>query len=206
MTATTPARVEVTTRSMVCITGVPRVLGDYEYVVLGQGRFRRAVQVGDHLPVDHPLVAAWPDSFGPSGEVADTLVVRRLTEEAEEQQRLLHVSLASHNARKLTPCCLRCGAESKESVVVLDQPQALEFNAELSGLDDGDHAGRYRVEAKYAAMGRAWQDQQYAAAAAEQAWRAEHAECPEGTPPLPSPEIPEQPPLTWRLSTVRTRG
>jgi hypothetical protein len=196
--------VELVTRSMVCISGVPILLGDHEWFIPGPGRVRRAVQPGDHLPADHPLVIAYPDSFAPSAEPPTAWPISLLTPEARERQQQATVRLDPYPTRKVTPCCLRCGAESETSVILLEVPKALDMNAELSGLDDSDFRGRMAIEAKYAARARAAHEQTATLAHAEQQWRAEHVACPEGTPPLPEPKVPEEVPLFYRLDTFRT--
>jgi hypothetical protein len=159
------------------------------------------------LPLDHPLVLAWPDNFTPSAEPVDTWPVGTPSAETRKRQQAEQLRLASHPARRITPVCARCGAESETSVVLFDQPTQLDLISELSALDDGDpasHTERWRIEAHYAAMARAAQAQAIELQHAEGEWRSQHRWCEEGTPPMPEPQAPEHPALTYRSSRVRT--
>jgi hypothetical protein len=198
-----------TVRSAACISAPPGITdgGDTEWFIPLPGRGqRRSVQVGEHLPVDHALVLSYPSCFVDSAEPVDAWPVGLATIEARKRQQAERLRLASHPCRRVTPACARCGQESEHSVITFDQPAELDRNSELAGLDDHDFAGRIQVENRYAAMARVWQEQQVELLRVEAAWRAEHQQCPEGTPPLPQPQVPENPPLHWRLSTVRTLG
>jgi hypothetical protein len=196
-------------RSAAVVTGPPGITDDgLEWFIPLPGRGnRRPVQVGEHLPTDHPLVLAYPAYFTPSQEPVDCWPLASASLERRKRQQADRMRLASHPCRKVTPACARCGAESPDSVVLFDQPRELDLIAELSGLDDHD-ADRatdgWAIEARYAAMARVWQEQTIELQRAEGAWRAEHQQCPEGTEPMPAPQLPERPALHLRLSGVRT--
>jgi hypothetical protein len=205
--ATTPARVEVDARSMVCIGGVPGMVGDREYFVpLPGGRQRRPVRVGDHLDSAHPLVAAFPHAFAPSGELPDVMVIGVETEEARQARMAATVRLDPLHCRKIVPACARCGQESQHAVVLLEPPTALDLNSALTGIEDHDYAGRMRIEQTFAAMVRASDAQAAELTQAENEWREQHSQCPPGTPPLPEPQAPTNPPLFFRRSEVRGAG
>jgi hypothetical protein len=204
MTTKTPARVEVDVRSMVCTAGISSLLDDHEYVIPTGGRGRRGVKVGDHLAADHPLVLANPGAFSPSPEPPDTWPIGVLTEEARVARQQQTVRLDPAWARRMTPVCRRCGHQSKQSVTLTDPPQATDLISALSALDDADLVGRARVEARFAAMARDHQAAAAELAAVEQAFRVEHPQCPEGTAPLPEPDVPASPPMFHRLPSIRT--
>jgi hypothetical protein len=205
MTTKGPTTVQVDTQSMVAVDGVPGIHGDFEWFIPLPGRGqRRTVRPGDHVPVGHELTAIWPDRFAPSAEPPDCWPIKVELEEVRQERERQRVHLTPHNTRAITPCCLRCGATSTHTVVMVDTPNALDLISALSGLDDSDYRGRMQIEAKFAAAVRDSQARAEELRLAEQAWRSEHQACPYGTPPLPEPDVPEQVPLTWRLPSVRT--
>jgi hypothetical protein len=201
---------QATAHSAACVTSPPNLTDGTEWFVPMPGRDgRRAVQVGEHLAVDHPLVLAYPERFAPSAEPVDCWPVGVADAETRKHQQAEQLRLAAHLARKVTPACARCGAESTDAVVVFDMPTQLDLLSSLSALDDYDPdswAERWRIEARYAAMARTVKAQEDELRLAEAAWRAEHPRCPEGTPPLEEPQVPERPAFHYRLPAVRTLG
>jgi hypothetical protein len=195
-------------RSAVVVDIPPLLTDGHEWFVPEAGRGgRRGVRVGEHLAADHPLVLAYPEHFAASLEPVDTWPVGTADTDTRKRQQAERLRLAAHPARRIIPCCARCGAEAEESVVLFDQPTQLGLLSELSGLDDGDPASwveRQAIEDRYLTMARAAQEQEAELARVEAAWRAEHQQCPEGTALLPEPEVPERPPLFYRLPGVRT--
>ncbi len=205
--ATAAPTVEVQARSALCTTSPPGIIGEgvgeREFLVrTGRGDYR-PVRPGDHLDVDHELVALFPDHFAPSPELPDTFVVGVLTQEARQRQRAEQAQRWPVPARLIRACCARCGAES-EPVVTLFQPAALDLNSELAALEDTDVQGRWAIEQRYAARARAWQEQEAELARVEGAFRLEHQLCPEGSPALPEPEAPANPMLFYRGLHVDT--
>lgn len=197
-------------RSAVCVTSPPNLTDDREWFVPMSGRDgRRPVQVGEHLPVDHPLVLAYPNHFQPSAEPPDCWPIGVPTREAREREQAERLRLAAHPARRIRPTCARCGAESEQSVLLFAMPSQLDLISELSGLDDYDPdswAERLRIEDRYATQAKAVKDQEAELQRIEAAWRAEHPQCPEGTPPIEEPQVPERPAFHYRLPTIRTLG
>jgi hypothetical protein len=195
-------------RSAACVASPPGLVDGTEWVIPLPGRGqRRGVQVGEHVEVGHPLAVAFPGCFVDSAEPVDCWPIGLPSLETRKQREAEQRRLASHPCRKVTPACARCGAESEQSVIVFDQPTQLGLLEALSGLEDHDHVGRYRIESKYGAMARAAQEQEAELQRVEAAWRAEHQQCPEGTDPMPEPQVPETIPwVPWRLNTVRTLG
>jgi hypothetical protein len=168
---------------------------------------RRGVRVGEHLPVDHALVQAFPECFTSSAEPVDTWPIGTPDAETRKRQQAERTRLASAPVRRVTPACARCGATSDRTIVMTDMPTALALISELSGLDDGDPdswAERWRIEARYAALAEAAQAQAAELRAAEGAWLLEHPSCPEGTPPLAEPHVPARPDFYYRTPAVRT--
>jgi hypothetical protein len=172
----------------------------------GPGSGRRPLRVGDHLAPDHPLVLAHPTCFAPSGEPPDTWPISLPTDQARKRQQAEALRLAAHPARRITPCCARCGAESEQSVIMFDQPTQLGLLNALAGLDDdpASRAERWQIEQTYRVMARAHRDQQRELTRLEAAWRISHQQCPDGTPELPGPPVPEHAPLFYR--NVRVAG
>jgi hypothetical protein len=195
------------TESMVALAGVPGVHGDHEYFVplLGRGQ-RRNVQQGDHVPVGHELVSIWPDLFGPSQEPPDCWPVAVELEEVRRERERQRVRNDPALARLVTPCCRRCGAQAPSGVVIIDAPNAVDLISALSDLDDHDLVGRMQVERRFALLAQQARESTDQLAEAEQLWRLVHVECPEGTEPLPEPELPESAPLFRRLPAIRTLG
>jgi hypothetical protein len=174
----------------------------------GPGSGRRPLRVGEHLAADHPLVLAWPDHFAPSPEPPDCWPISVPSVEARKRAQAEQLRHASHPARKVTPCCARCGAEGP-SVVVFDQPTQLALISALAGLDD--HAPeargeRWRIEQRFRVQALAHRDQERELAKVEAVWRLEHTTCPPDTPPMPEPQVPDNPPLFYRLASVRGGG
>jgi hypothetical protein len=190
---------------MVCISGVPSLLGDLEYFVALAGGLRRPVTAGDHLPVDHPLVAAWPDAFAPSPEPPGPLVIGIESRETIERRRAEHAALLPRLGRRIVPVCLRCGAVADAGVDLLDQPTAAGLVNELTGLDDSDWIGRRQVEAKYSRAVNEWSASVAAVDTAIRAWAQTHTACPPDTPAEPEIVLDEGP-LYWRESVIRTAG
>jgi hypothetical protein len=176
----------------------------------GPGSGRRPLRVGDHLDPNHPLVLAWPERFAPSAEPIDCWPMSVPSLEARKRAQAEQVRLAAHPARKVTPVCARCGAESEQSVLLFDQPTQLDRISALAGLDDGDpdaRAERWRIEQTFRVMARAHRDQQRELTRAEAAWRASHQQCPPDTPELPAPPVPTTDlPLFYRTSHIAGSG
>jgi hypothetical protein len=198
-------------RSAVCVTSPPHLTDDdREWFIpeLGRGA-RRALRPGEHVAADHPLVVQYPGFFQPSSEPVDCWPQGVLTQEAAKRQQAEQMRLASRPARRVTPCCIRCGQEHDQSVILLDQPTQLALISALSAVEDGDSeawADRHRIEAQFSAMAKASKDQQDELVRIEAEFRASHPSCPEGTEPMPEPDVPDRVPLQWRLPGVRTLG
>jgi hypothetical protein len=195
--------------SAVVVTSPPHVIGDTEFFVHVGGRSevgRRALKPGEHVAVDCPLVLAYPQHFRDSNEPPDTWVEGVLSEEALKRQAAEQMRLAAHNGRRITPCCLRCGASSERSVLLQDQPSELDLINALSGIEDSDWTERVRVERTFATLARAVTEQETALINAEAGWRTEHQQCPPGTPPMGEEPVPDNAPLQWRLPGVRSVG
>jgi hypothetical protein len=200
------------TRSAAVVVPAPGVTddGDTEWFVpapatSGPGSGRRQLRVGDHLDPQHPLVLAWPERFSPSAEPVDCWPISLPSLEARKRAQAEQVRLASHPARKVTPVCARCGAESERAVVMLDAPTQLDLLNALAGLDNYDPDARaeaWRIERRFAAMARAAKDQEHELARVDAAWRSQHQQCPEGTAPLPEPEAPGNLPLFYRNTRI----
>jgi hypothetical protein len=196
-------------RSMAVVTVPPHLTSDgREWFCPAGGRDRRALRVGEHVAVDHPLALEHPTHFAASSEPPDawplglpSLELRRAQEEA---QRRLLPSLG----RRVVPCCERCGAESPESVVLIDQPQAVVKIGLLAGIEPGPDAGaeQYRIEQAFNNRARLYQQRGQQLAAAEARFRAQHTACPEGTEPMAEPETPAELPVFHRLTSVRSNG
>jgi hypothetical protein len=188
------------TRSAAVLTPPPPLTDDgaTEWFVAtlavdGPGSGRRGLRVSDHLDPDHPLVLAWPDHFTGSAEPVDCWPISLPTFEDRKRQQADQTRRASHPARKVTPVCARCGAESEQSVLVFDQPTELGRLNALAGLDPADPDSRseaWRIERTFKAMARAHADQQRELTTAEAAFRISHQQCPDGTPELPQPPDP----------------
>lgn len=197
-------------RSAVCITSPPHLTDDgREWFVPLAGRDgRRAVQPGEHLPVDHPLALAWfAAHFTSSAEPPDCWPVGVLGEEGRKRQQAEQQRLTSSPARRVSFVCVRCNATAAQSVIVTDLPGQLDLINALSTVDESDADGwaqRQRIELRFAALARTAQEQTIELARAEAEWRASHQQCPPGTPPVEEPTVPERVPLSWRLPGVRT--
>jgi hypothetical protein len=204
----TPDRAAV--RSAACVASPPLLADDREWFIPEAGRgVRRGVRAGEHLEPGHPLAVAFPECFTASAEPVDCWPVGVPDEDARKRRQAEQLRLAPSLARRVTPVCLRCGAQSEQAVVLVDQPQALDLISELSGLVDHDPASiteRLRIEGRYAEMARQHQERERELAVAENAWRTLHVACPEGTPELAAPSVPDHPALHYRLPTVRTLG
>jgi hypothetical protein len=204
------AAATTTTRSKVVVTSPPHLIDDEEFFIpeLGRGN-RRALRTGEHVAVDHPLAVAYPGHFEDSNEPPDAWAVPVLTAEARKRQQAAQMRLASHPARLVRPCCARCGAFSDDAVVMHDQPSVLGLTNALSALDEGDPdswAETWRIETTFARAAKAFKEQEAELQRVEAEWRASHQQCPEGTPPIDEPTIPDNVPLQWRLPGVRTAG
>jgi hypothetical protein len=172
---------------------------------LGRGA-RRAVRIGDHLVVDHALVAAYPNRFAPSAEPPDCWPVGVPDADTRKQRQAEQMRLASHPARHVRPCCARCGAESPDAIIMLDAPDQLSLINSLSGLDDGDPESwieRLRIEQEISALNRTAHEQTLELQRIEGEFRASHTRCPEGTPPMGQADAPTFVPLFYRSPGVR---
>lgn len=198
-------------RSAVCVTSPPHLTDDERewFVPTGGRGGRRAIRVGEHLAPDEPLVLEYPQHFSGSAEPVDCWPIGILSAEGRKRQQAEQLRLASHPARRITPCCARCGYEHVRSVVMHDKPSQLGLINVLSAIDDGDPdswAERSRIEERFAVMARAAKEQEDELVRIEAEFRASHPQCPEGTPALEQPPVPDNVPLQWRLPGVRTLG
>lgn len=169
----------------------------------GPGSGRRELRVGEHIAADHPLALTWPDFFSPSPEPPDAWPISVPSLETRRRQQAEHTRRVAHHARRVTPCCARCGAQSPTAVIVTDPPTALALISELAGQDDADFAAHRHTEAKFAALARAAAAQARELADVEAEWRAQHRTCPEGSPEVPEPQVPEVGALHFRRVNVR---
>lgn len=199
------ATVEVQARSMVCIDGIGPVAADKLWFIPQPGRGgKRGIRIGDRLPIGHPVVLANPGRFAPSPEPVDAWPAGLLTDEARAAREAATVRLDPDWCQRVRPACRRCGAESATVVDLIDPPTPVDLVSAVSGLEDHDYTGRAHVEAKFAQLAADSKASHDALAAAEQQWRVVHPQCPDGTPPLPEPAVPEQAPLFRRLESFRT--
>jgi hypothetical protein len=203
-TAKPPATVEVAAQSMVAVEGCPGILDDREWFVPLAGRERRTVRAGDHLPVDHELVGAWPGRFTASPEPPDCWPIGVLLPEVQQERERQRVRNDPAHARLVIPCCRRCGDQLDHGVVVFDAPTQIDLNSALAGLDDHDLIGQEHTRQRFALLAQQAREASDQLLEAEQLWHATHTECPAGTPPLPEPEVPESAPLFRRLLSFRT--
>jgi hypothetical protein len=197
--------------SAVVVSSPPPVTSDgKEWFVpeLGRGA-RRAVRVGEHLVVDHPLAVEHPGCFAPSREPVDCWPTGVDDDETRKRQRIEWTRHASRPARKITFVCSRCHLEG-ESLIVDDQPSQLGLINALAGVDDDDPdawAERARIEQRFTTALQTYQQQQEALIVGELAFRSSHLQCPPDTAPVDDePTVLDNVPLQWRLPGVRTLG
>jgi hypothetical protein len=190
--------------------GVPGITSDgMEWFIPAGGRERRPLRPGDHIAPDHPLVREYADRFVVSAEPINAWPVGLAGPELRKAQQAERQRLLPSPALKATPVCARCGAESSESVVLIDQPQAGVKIGLLAGLEDGDPdagAERYRIEQTFANQARLFEQRKRDLAVAEARWREQHTACPPGTPEVERPAVPDDLPVMLRLATVRGNG
>jgi hypothetical protein len=185
-------------QSMVCVSALPPsgdergghfdptdLAGGWLFFAIGPQHRRVSITPGMHVDRDHPVVAAYPGHFSPSGEVVDTRVIRQVGEQARGAQALAAVSVRPIPATWQELGCARCGWRSGQGVMVPEVIDAVRWEqAKLNPYTD-EHDPADVAESAYM---RAWARAQAKArhALAEQARRVAglHGQCSPEVEPL----------------------
>ena len=202
------SEITVTARSWLLETPLPHPHNDpnepdFEWFIPGGSGPNRQATPGDHLPLDSPVRALWPDHFVGSPELPDVHGgMRALSRGAQDRRQAEGMHRTIIPAELRVPGCSRCGSwgDPADGVLVpVEEPDNLALLPFKLNPYDDDHTQSELARSAWAAEWRAkWKQAQVQLGAARERWFAEHS-CPESTPRLDVVDGP----FVWERQLVR---